>query len=823
LLHIPIEKLLSNTVVKYVLQYVPSTPINDAIFVIIGLGAIYFFVTQFKRYGITASFFYILFILLSSYIVYRFFYPAWNFTSFSIWEEIKYLDIIIFLGVLSAIVVFFKCTIGKKKTLSKNSLFEDNPIVQVKNDKLGYGEYASIIASKVKSSHFKNSFAIGINGKWGAGKTSFMNFIKADLKDEDIIEIDFSPWSSNSSQLIVQDFFETVQENISRHHSSFSRLLRSYSNKLVSLKDNSVAQSIQTSIHTLSGFESLGTLLREINEALIKIDKKLVIYIDDLDRLDYTEIVEVIRLIRNTANFHNTFFIVAYDRSYIVSALKKHNSFNKEQFLEKIFQIEVTLPLFETDVFRHKLLDSLKEKLPLTIHSELESIIIGTPSEFPYYLNVWLDSMRDVSRLSNILTINFTRLKGEVDLSDLINLELLHIKYPSIYIELHKQKSYFFDQVQSAKSSESRFVLRKEPRPNGSTGSEQYVLEDYLKANAKSLFIPKSEVKKVFDFISTIFSDSLLWTQENHLSVVFLSKFNRYFAYSLLSGLSENEFNEMRKSDQETFHKAINKWIDEGLETDLRNRFSDINSYNDKDDYEKIIKAIFYLANQKSKKDKSPRGIVAYDGKNLCEKLNPESTIKNYYPGDDGKEKFKKFVEEQLKASTAPFLFEADFIRFSIRQYFDLPLSHDELLDIRLDYFKQYCSIEKKLTSDTWYLYHCCITKYETKTGEQTSRIDFEVDPKANKALIGFVEKDDLNAFILDIIQQAPFDKLFAVSNAIPRIFEYWDAFYEFIYKQDEKTWDYLPEFKEFLEKFKATTYSQYVDFSFKKIPVIIR
>jgi len=50
-------------------------------------------------------------------------------------------------------------------------------------------------------------------------------------------------------------------------------------------------------------------MFKEINDSLKKINKKIVIFIDDLDRLDKEEVVEVIRLIRNTANFHNTFFV----------------------------------------------------------------------------------------------------------------------------------------------------------------------------------------------------------------------------------------------------------------------------------------------------------------------------------------------------------------------------------------------------------------------------------------------------------------------------------------------------------------------------------
>ncbi|MBK7684509.1 MAG: AAA family ATPase [Bacteroidetes bacterium] len=187
-------------------------------------------------------------------------------------------------------------------------------------------------------------FAIGINGAWGSGKTSFINLLKSKLKKEDLVEINFNPWNSNSPNAIIQDFFDTLQEGIRPFHSSLSRLLASYSKKLVKLNDNKTTQAILTSINTLFGDDSLNKLYDEINISLNKIDNKIIVYIDDLDRLDKDEIVEVIRLIRNTANFHNTYFIVSYDRAYVVNALKMHSSYSEYQYLEKIFQIEVTLP-----------------------------------------------------------------------------------------------------------------------------------------------------------------------------------------------------------------------------------------------------------------------------------------------------------------------------------------------------------------------------------------------------------------------------------------------------------------------------------------------
>ena len=443
ILHKPIELLLTNTTVKYALSYVESVWYNDIVFGLLVIAAIIFVLYRFRLYNPSKNILIILSLITFIYCIYRFFYVFWDFTPFAFSSIFKYTDVLIVITA-SNLLLLIKCKVTERKN-GKNSFFDDEPIGKTKIDELGYTAYSELLASKLISSHFTKSFAIGINGKWGLGKTSFIDLLKRKLSDDDIIEINFNPWNSNSPKAIIQDFFETVQEAIRPYHSSLSRLLISYSNKLVSLNDNTVTQTIQTSVSALTGFDSLNSLFEDINGALSKIDKKIIVYIDDLDRLDKDEIVEVIRLIRNTANFHNTFFIVAYDRDYVVNALKSHNPYKQEQFLEKIFQIEVLLPYFKKDVFRYKLAEKLKQKFPNGFHKIIDEEIIGSPSVVPVFLNEWLESMRDVTRLANALILNLSKLKGEVVFNDFLRLELLRVKYPSVYELLYKKTDTYLE------------------------------------------------------------------------------------------------------------------------------------------------------------------------------------------------------------------------------------------------------------------------------------------------------------------------------------------------------------------------------------------
>ena len=88
--------------------------------------------------------------------------------------------------------------------------------------------------------------------------------------------------------------------------------------------------------------------------------KKLIIFIDDIDRLDKSEVMAVIKLIRNSANFFNTIFVVSYDKEYLTNAITSISD-QGEIFLEKIFQVELNPPSFDKDILKKELINKIVE------------------------------------------------------------------------------------------------------------------------------------------------------------------------------------------------------------------------------------------------------------------------------------------------------------------------------------------------------------------------------------------------------------------------------------------------------------------------------
>ena len=95
-------------------------------------------------------------------------------------------------------------------------------------------KYAETLVKKLKNTDLsKESFAVGITGEWGSGKSTFLNTIKKEIKKEDFAEIvEFNPWLCNSPEQVTQDFFATLIKELSPKHSTLSRAINKYTKNL---------------------------------------------------------------------------------------------------------------------------------------------------------------------------------------------------------------------------------------------------------------------------------------------------------------------------------------------------------------------------------------------------------------------------------------------------------------------------------------------------------------------------------------------------------------------------------------------------------------
>ncbi|MEE1226456.1 MAG: P-loop NTPase fold protein [Bacteroidales bacterium] len=206
-------------------------------------------------------------------------------------------------------------------------------------------KYAETLVKKLKNTDLsKESFAVGITGEWGSGKSTFLNTMKKEIKKAKFAEIvEFNPWLCNSPEQVTQDFFATLINELSPKHSTLSRDINKYAKLLNKIAKASLS-FFGIDLDLTPSDDSLNKLKDKISNKLAKLQKKVVILIDDTDRLEGNEVFEILRLIRNTADFKNVIYIATYDKEYVTEVLKGNKIKDPSAYLEKIFQTEVHLP-----------------------------------------------------------------------------------------------------------------------------------------------------------------------------------------------------------------------------------------------------------------------------------------------------------------------------------------------------------------------------------------------------------------------------------------------------------------------------------------------
>lgn len=126
---------------------------------------------------------FVLLLLTGLYTYERAFNDFFTFITFRLSSSIAYLDTI-FLVLMFHLGGHLKFLQTKKTIQKHNQLFEDAPISDPVDDKLdGLFDLASKkIAKIISKNSFETSFTIGLNGEWGDGKTSVLNFVKNNLE-----------------------------------------------------------------------------------------------------------------------------------------------------------------------------------------------------------------------------------------------------------------------------------------------------------------------------------------------------------------------------------------------------------------------------------------------------------------------------------------------------------------------------------------------------------------------------------------------------------------------------------------------------------------
>ncbi|HHK5534610.1 TPA: P-loop NTPase fold protein [Bacillus mobilis] len=238
------------------------------------------------------------------------------------------------------------------------------PLDDVDKDRLGFKEKAKEIATFINDFSPNLPYCISINGSWGAGKSTMLNFIEGSLDKGKCITVRFNPWMVSESEELTKSLFEEIyyamgEGNLHTAKETFFK----YAEKILPSLTKAVTYTTTilnggTPVAATAMSNSVGEMAKgvgdlvfdkplskrkdELNkvmdETVREDERKIVIIIDELDRLFPEEVITIFQMIKSNLDLPGFFFVVAMDQEVVFDALKEKGISKPEYYLQKIFQ-----------------------------------------------------------------------------------------------------------------------------------------------------------------------------------------------------------------------------------------------------------------------------------------------------------------------------------------------------------------------------------------------------------------------------------------------------------------------------------------------------
>ncbi len=249
--------------------------------------------------------------------------------------------IYVFLLVLLIIYLFFWYI----KIFSKNEaispdwfLISDKSITKKEKDQLWMTEKAESFAKTVGNNWNNEWFIFWLVAPWWAWKSSFLKLVKNEFEKETkyndkIIVFEFNPWYFESESILLEKFLDEFKVFIKENTDKYLPELETELDLLLKILDKKTNDFIWFDLSFFSN-KSLEETKENINKSLKKIEKKIVIIIDDLDRISAEKLKTVFKIIDLCKWFYNTNFVLCYDLqnfNNIDESLKITKTSNKDE------------------------------------------------------------------------------------------------------------------------------------------------------------------------------------------------------------------------------------------------------------------------------------------------------------------------------------------------------------------------------------------------------------------------------------------------------------------------------------------------------------
>ncbi|MEC4027451.1 P-loop NTPase fold protein [Myroides odoratimimus] len=614
-----------------------------------------------------------------------------------------------FLSFINNIIIRERVEKPKKAdTLEGIEFLLDHYISSEKDDKFNFKRKVINLLKQIDRLKEQNifvdgkSFSIGIVGKWGYGKSSYLNLLEKEInknKDKYIL-VKFNPRHSKSIDTIQIDFFQNFFDQLKIYDYRFSNSFNNYLKSLQILDSSSLIDFFRSGYNELLGIEHEKDI---INQSIQRIDKIIVVIIDDLDRLLADEIIEVFKIIDGTASFSNTVFLTAFDKEHVNKIIDEKYTNEDSLFSDKFFNVEIFLPAIPktiiynfieevlTDTFGNKIINS--DEIQFDLRKEL--------IDLKFHIENNIKTLRDAKRFLNSFHNQFYLVKDILVFKEYFLLSLIKYRYYNIYltiqtemfpsiqfVDINALHNRQFDDLNFRLDSLLRTIVVKHFKSD---------FRDYGHDVNKSIGGEKQKVeesidKSILSILKALFND---FNIQNPNSIGNRDMFDFYFDENDNVDDYKNTavyFKLLFDKEEREVKEEINKNVSNNNVNKLLEFIDNIGfeSLKNKDSVTKYINLLFYI------------------NRNLVDEIIIKEKLLNLFKVQfvedlvaigliDSIDNFRLFLKEKLQSNEPfyPYLIVKDLIVSIILNDKLYLFKHQEILEIAINNFNKYLNDNK--------------------------------------------------------------------------------------------------------------------------------
>ena len=254
----------------------------------------------------------------------------------------------------------------------------DEPVAPGAEDNLDIKIHSESLINFIR--HSNTPITVGIQGEWGSGKTSLLNSIHHAYSSEPCFrQIWINSWEYSLlstpeeallkiinriiDELLDSDTDGKTRDNIKEGAKNiFKGALRIGAQVALGSEAAKVTDELMGSTE-----HSISTLRRHLSDLVTEISvrptnpyKKIIIYVDDLDRIEPKNAVAILELLKNIFSVPNCVFILAIDYQVVVKGLEHkfgkqthENEWEFRAFFDKIIQLPFMMPMGQYNIGKY--------------------------------------------------------------------------------------------------------------------------------------------------------------------------------------------------------------------------------------------------------------------------------------------------------------------------------------------------------------------------------------------------------------------------------------------------------------------------------------